>query len=70
MNYFIINVTGKHGYSFMVCGEFADEYDAIEHAASADLFDDVNDIEYAFADGLVTEQDIEHFKNDGCCYTC
>jgi len=54
----------------MVYGEFVDEYDAIEHAASAELFEDVGDIEYAFADGLVTEQDIEHFKNNGCCYSC
>lgn len=70
MNYYIINVPGKHGYSFMVCGEFSDDYDAIEHAANAGLFEDENDIDYATADDLVSQYDIDHFKESGCCYEC
>ena len=70
MHYFIINVPGKHGYSFMVCGEFNNEDDAIEHAASAGLFEDEMDIDYAEADDLVDEYDIKSFKESGCCYEC
>ena len=70
MNYYIISVSGKRGYSFMVKGDFTDDYDAIEHAASAGLFDDVDDINYAIADDVVTPNDIERFNENDCCYEC
>lgn len=66
--YYTINIPGKHGYSFMVCGNF-EEDEAVEKALSAGLFEgQEDDAEYAIVDGLVSQNDIDQFKNWGCCH--
>lgn len=60
--YWLINVLGKHGFSTMVHGEIDTEEQAINAALDNDLFQDVEDADYAFAeeaDGYT----IEHFNN-------
>ena len=67
--YYLINVSGKHGYSFMVCS--ADELyeeDVIESALENGLFEDDVDAEYAMVDDLVSDRDIDHFRECGCLY--
>lgn len=69
-HYYIINVLGKDGYSFMVsieedkdeavkCGDYED---IIEAAANADLFNDVDDA-YQCNVAVSDDQDIKHFKD-------
>lgn len=43
--YYLINVPGKRGYSFMVRTELTDSDDIIQKALDLDLFDDVDDAE-------------------------
>lgn len=59
--YFLINVTGHHGYSFMVLCGAKDEDEAIELAAEENLFEDEEDVEYATCEEA-SEYDIIHFK--------
>ena len=59
--YFLINVTGRNGYSFMVFCGAKDEEEAIELAAEENLFDDDEDAEYATCEEA-SEYDIDHFK--------
>ena len=65
--HYLINVPGKKGYSFMVCGKFSDE-EAIDRALAADLFNYEDDADYAEVDNLVDESDIKHFTECGCCH--
>ena len=58
--YWLINVSGKHGYSMMVYCEAEDEDEAVEMAADANLFNDEEDAEYAYAEEA-SEYDIKHF---------
>lgn len=59
--YFLINVLGKHGYSFMTYADVKDEEEAIDLAADNGLFNEENDAEYATAEEA-SDYDIEHFK--------
>lgn len=66
-HYYKIDIMGKNGYSFMVvCNEELDELDVLHRAFLCDLFSDDNDVHYAVVDDLVSEYDIENFKN--CTY--
>lgn len=62
MKNWIINVSGKHGYSFMVETDIEDDSEVIYAAKKANLFEDAEDADYAFADDLVSQHDIDHFK--------
>lgn len=62
MKNWIINVSGKHGYSFMVETDIEDDSEVIYAAKKANLFEDAEDADYAFADNLVSQYDIDHFK--------
>jgi hypothetical protein len=59
--YWLINVSGRDGYSLMIHAEVETEGQAIDAAANADLFDDVCDSRYAFAE-VASESDINQFK--------
>jgi hypothetical protein len=61
--YFLINVLGKHGYSFMIHAAVNDEFAAINAAAENSLFNDEEDAEYAIAEEA-SDYDIEHFEKD------
>lgn len=65
--YWLINVVGNHGYSFMVCGELEDEDEAIDAAFDEDLFESADDANYATAEEA-DENDIKHFTEGGYCY--
>ena len=64
-NYFYkVDVMGRNGYSFMVVSNDAlDEGDVIDKALAKGLFDDETDADYAVVDDLVSEYDIENFKD-------
>lgn len=66
-NYYLINVTGRNGYSFMVACGAKDEFEAIDMAAEANLFEDEDDADYAIAEEA-TQYDIDHFKKFGSIY--
>lgn len=65
-NYYSINVPGKYGYSFAVCGEF-NEDEAVDMAVKANLFNDADDADYAIVEEL-TQSEIDHFKKWGCLH--
>ena len=63
-HYYKIDVMGRNGYSFMVVSkEELDEVDVLNKSYIKGLFDDDNDAHYAVVDDLVSEYDIENFKN-------
>lgn len=64
-NYFYkVDVMGRNGYSFMVVfSDALDEGDVIDKALAKGLFDDETDADYAVVDDLVSEYDIENFKD-------
>lgn len=62
MKNWIINVSGRHGYSFMVETDIENDSEVICAAKKANLFEDAEDADYAFADDLVSQYDIDHFK--------
>ena len=63
-HYYKIDVSGRNGYSFMVVSnDVLDEYDVIDKALVKGLFDDETDADYAVVDDLVSEYDIENFKD-------
>jgi hypothetical protein len=65
--YYKIDVLGKHGYSFMVTSNDAiDEGEVLDKALAKGLFQDEIDADYAVVDDLVSEHEIEVFKN--CTY--
>ena len=65
--YWLINVLGKDGYSFMVSGELENEDIALDAAFQADLFESRDDADSAIADEA-DENDIKQFNEWGCCY--
>lgn len=67
--YYKIDVAGRHGYSFMVFStDELDEGEVLDKALANGLFEDEIDADYAVVDDLVSEYDIAHFTNCGCCH--
>ena len=65
--YYKIDVLGKHGYSFMVSSNnILDESEILAKALAKELFRDDSDANYAVVDSLISDYDIENFKN--CTY--
>ena len=65
--YYKIDVLGKHGYSFMVTSnDVLDEGEVLDKALAKGLFEDELDADYAVVDDLVTDYEIEIFKD--CTY--
>ncbi len=65
--YYKIDVMGKHGYSFMVTSnDVLDDGEVLDKALAKGLFQDELDADYATVDDLVTDREIEVFKN--CTY--
>lgn len=65
--YYKIDVMGKHGYSFMVSSnDMLDEGEVLDKALAKGLFQDEIDADYAVVDDLVSDYDIENFKD--CTY--
>lgn len=65
--YYKIDVLGKHGYSFMVTSnDVLDEGEVLDKALAKGLFQDELDADYAVVDDLVTDYEIEVFKD--CTY--
>mgnify|MGYP006874702645 CR=1 FL=1 len=63
-HYYKVDVSGRNGYSFMVVSnDVLDEYDVIDKSLAKGLFDDETDADYALVDDLVSEYDIENFKD-------
>ena len=66
---FLINVPGKHGYSFMVSGELKDIDEAIEAADINGLFEDDEDIEFAYGEEVTCDKEsVNHFIEAGCLF--
>jgi hypothetical protein len=62
--YYKIDVMGKHGYSFMVSSnDMLDEGEVLDLSVSKGLFEDEIDADYAVVDDLVSDYDIENFKD-------
>ena len=62
--YYKIDVSGRNSYSFMVVSnDELDEYDVIDKSLANDLFGCETDADYALVDDLVSEYDIENFKD-------
>ena len=55
-----MNVSGKHGYSFMVKTIFKDESDILRMCSEMRLFDDEEDVNYASV-SEADKHDLEHF---------
>lgn len=68
LNYFMVNVPGKYGYSFMVTTKYANmsEQEILNACLANDLFEQETDVEIASIDTEVYEDDIRHFKD--CTY--
>ena len=63
-HYYKIDIMSRNGYSFMVVSiDELDEYDVLNKSYLKGLFDDENDANYAVVDDLVSEYDIENFKD-------
>lgn len=63
-HYYKIDIMGRNGYSFMVVSnDELDEVDVLNKSYIKGLFDDDNDANYAVVDDLVSEYDIENFKD-------
>lgn len=68
-HYYMVNIPGHYGYSFMVeSTEELTELEVIDIASERDLFNDITDRHYAIVDDLVTDTDIDHFKKNNCCH--
>ena len=59
-NYYLVNVSGKHGYSFMVKTVLEDESDILEKCSEMKLFNDEEDVNYASV-SEADKNDLEHF---------
>lgn len=59
--FYLVNVSGKNGYSFMVKTEMEDESDILEKCSELDLFDCEEDVNYAFV-SEADKYDQDHFK--------
>ena len=59
-NYYLVNVSGKHSYSFMVKTIFKDELDILRMCSEMRLFDDEEDVNYASV-SEADKYDLEHF---------
>lgn len=71
MKHYMVNVPGRHGYSFMLASErdLTDEEIINISLDELDLFEDPeNDPDYAMVERFVTEEDVEHFKTCLCYY--
>ena len=67
-HYYKIDVPGHYGYSFMVVSkDELDELDVLHKAYQNGCFNDATDLNYAIVDDLVSENDIEFFKD--CTYS-
>lgn len=65
--YYKIDVPGRYGYSFMVVSNNElDETQVLNKALVHELFDDKKDANYAIIDDLISNYDIENFKD--CTY--
>lgn len=65
--YYKIDVPGKHGYSFMITSnDVLDKSEILDKALAKGLFQDEIDVDYAVVDDLISDYDIEHFKD--CTY--
>ena len=65
--YYKIDVPGKHGYSFMVSSnDMLDEGEVLDKALAKGLFEEEYDADYAVVDDLVSDYEIEVFKD--CTY--
>ena len=63
-HYYKIDVPGHYGYSFMVVSkDELDELDVLHKAYQNGCFNDATDLDYAIVDDLVSEYDIENFKD-------
>ena len=63
-HYYKIDVPGHYGYSFMVVSnDELDELDVLNKAYLNGCFNDATDLDYAVVDDLVSEYDIENFKD-------
>ena len=60
-NFYLVNVPGNHGYSFMVKTVLEDESDILEKCSELDLFNDEEDAAYASV-SEADKYDQEHFK--------
>jgi len=65
LNYIMVNVPGKYGYSFMVTTKYANmsEQEILNACLANDLFEQETDVEIASIDTDVYEDDIRHFKD-------
>ena len=65
LHYFMVNVPGKYGYSFMVTTENDNmsELEILNACLAKDLFEEATDFEIAEINRDVFEDDIEHFKD-------
>lgn len=65
--YYMVNVTGKYGYSFMVHSKYClNENEVLE--LSRELFENTEDLHYASVDDCVTEYDVAHFEEISCLF--
>ena len=70
LNYVMVNVPGKYGYSFMVTtkDDNLSEQGILTACLNKDLFEAEEDIERASIDRDVSEEDIRFFKSGGCTH--
>ena len=60
-NFYLVNVPGKYGYSFMVNTALEDESDILSKCYEMELFNYEEDVTYASV-SEADEYDQEHFK--------
>lgn len=65
--FYLVNVPGNHGYSFMIKTVLEDESDILERCSELDLFNDEEDVTYASV-SEADEYDLEHFNEYNYLY--
>ena len=67
-NFYLVNVPGKHGYSFMVKTVLEDESDILEKCSEMKLFNDEEDV-FRASVSEADKYDQEHFKEFDYLYS-
>lgn len=59
--FYTVNVPGKYGYSFLVLDEADADETVIDHSYNCDIFDDLEDADYAVIDDMIGETELKAF---------
>lgn len=65
--FYLVNVSGIYGYSFMVYSKHCLNDNEVLHL-SRELFESETDMQYATIESDVTDYDVAHFEKSKCLF--